>query len=595
MPSGRHGRSPLPGAVLAFLGLATVSCRTPPPPTVSAPTQLDRLIRHYPDLVTGRFAIIADFEDPKQFEIVQLIGTTDAARRAPELKRGRRETGGNALLFVSGSPNDALVFSNRTASNWFLKQDWRPYDLLLLSVNAPRSGLSLDLDISGGSATARRTARTANRLKEGWNQLRLDVGEMGDHVPLDDVQEMRLAVSGGAGVNEVIVDDVLLTSFHQRLAGDPEAPAGGLYVEQVGRRWRVGSRSENNPFELTFANGQIVAWHNLKEDPYRARNLLGGQALGPVPLRNDEGHIAFAPGTTPLPLSVETRLLEANEIRAILSVQWESANAETGGNGQFTAQRCETLFTVYASGQCYLSADYDSAEPMKVAWGYLLPADWQIQIVRAGDTLAANADKPESEGKVTTTWPFVVANHPEHKASLLLVPGDPGARLEAHSELGGPTERRTEQRGRMIVSSVEEDGGRSGHWHILLRSPSMKPSEAFQRAASYGEPRGVRLDAGRADSRTGAPRKAGGFDQTLGCFLAEPVDGVVRFTLDGRHCPFYSPVFWVHGGNNRPYWVYINHALHPEAVRVEDGGILIQLPKVIDEATLVEVLFDTPP
>ncbi len=50
-------------------------------------TRPDRLMAAYPTLKSGRFAAIADFEDPRQMELVQLVSVSREAMQAFDAER----------------------------------------------------------------------------------------------------------------------------------------------------------------------------------------------------------------------------------------------------------------------------------------------------------------------------------------------------------------------------------------------------------------------------------------------------------------------------------------------------------------------------
>ena len=150
-------------------------------------------------------------------------------------KKGRRETGRRCLQLTTGSADDVVIINNNNAVRWSLKRDWRPYDLLLMAVHSPRSGLSLDVVVGAGASTDRAAVETSLALEEGWNVVRLDVGEIGEHLAIDDIHELRLSVSGLQNPAEVLLDDVILTGNRQDLLGDSRARNGRLYVQRAGK------------------------------------------------------------------------------------------------------------------------------------------------------------------------------------------------------------------------------------------------------------------------------------------------------------------------------------------------------------------------
>ena len=98
--SVRHGF--LLVIVLAWV-LSTSGCKLFRNRSDSAPTQTDRLMHTYPELASGRFAVIADFESPAHMELFQLIGVSNDARCTLSRKHGRKATGKHGLMFRAAS------------------------------------------------------------------------------------------------------------------------------------------------------------------------------------------------------------------------------------------------------------------------------------------------------------------------------------------------------------------------------------------------------------------------------------------------------------------------------------------------------------
>ena len=264
-------------------------CSTSGPHTPSGPTHIDRLMQHYGDVERGRLLILADFERPEHMELVGWRGSAGPDHLVLRPHAGRRETGGGALSFRAASGYDGVVFSNAGASQWYLKRDWRAYDLLLLSVHVPARRLTAEVILAGGAVANRLETQTSIPLDRGWNVLRLDLAEIGEHVPLDDIASLTLSVSGQDRPIEVLVDDILLTGNRANLLGNPDGSEGELYVQRVGKRLRIGSKRPGSEFEITMANGQIVAWYHIATDPNRLHNLVRGTSLGPNPVRSEPG------------------------------------------------------------------------------------------------------------------------------------------------------------------------------------------------------------------------------------------------------------------------------------------------------------------
>ena len=127
--NGRKTALPVPGnrneyrlvvrrawPLMAVLAVALVGCewanRGPaapmapqsPAPSAPASNRADRLAANYPDLSTGRFLLIADFEQPEQLELfnVQSHSGRAAFKLTPGV--GVPQTGRNALQVTFANP-----------------------------------------------------------------------------------------------------------------------------------------------------------------------------------------------------------------------------------------------------------------------------------------------------------------------------------------------------------------------------------------------------------------------------------------------------------------------------------------------------------
>lgn len=560
---------------------ALAGCQTAAPRGPDAPTHADRLMHAYPELRSGRFAVLADFENPSHMELIELVSASPKARTALEPKRGRPETGGAALSFTAGSPEDALLIHNARATNWYLKRDWAAYDLLLLSVEAPRPGLSLELSVAGGPANARMTVSTEQRLERGWNTLRLDLADLAERIPLDDIQEIRLALPGLTAPTELRLDDLILAGSRETLLGDPSAEAA-LYVQRVGRRWLIGAGGR---FELTFANGQIVGWHHVAGDPLRLRNLVQGTALGPTPVRlevaNDQAPDFSAWGDRVI---VQARITEMNAVRVVVTADWRFTPDPNAPLDRRPFQRWR--YTIYPSGQVFVEVEATredaawSAGPLGLAVTLRAePADRQ-QTVPASDQSAAAPHAAYAAWRRT-----------KPDAALLFLVRSTAAsagpvRMVQHDE---PDFRRMS-----FIAIAEPAPGTLDRWTaqiVLDSSGNLGAEECLRRAEDAQNPPCPRFELGApAAPRVGAEGTCG-FDHGAGVYVVKPDEGRVRFVLDGARRPFSAPTFQLIDTPTDSCWVYVNHLLHEQVTRDADGRLLFHLPGVIRERVLVEVLF----
>jgi len=536
----------------------------------------------YPELRSGRFAVIADFEDPKHMEIFRLIGVSPKARAVLHNTRGRFETGRKCLEFVAGSESDAVVISNELAANWYLKRDWRAYDLLLMSVESPRDGLTADVLLAAGTPDEMLEIHSFEPLRRGWNTIRLDLAEVGERIPLDDVREVRVSVSGVRKPARMYIDDIILTGSRENLLGDPQGQTGELFVERAGRRWNVGAGGR---FGLTFANGQIVGWHNLAADPYRVRNLLQGTTLGPTPVvvesaEGGEGDFS-ALGSKVL---ARSQIIEMSPVRVVVASEWRFVDDPNVPPGDRPLHRW--VYTIYPTGQMYGTVECTtqtgtwSAPTLgaAVAMAASPEAEFQPRVSQATQSPNTSDELPS----------FASARSEQGDAFLLYVPGEPERLMQLMHEFEAQRRRVSF----VAVNQSRDAPTESWIWHVLLASAGrIADEEALARAVDYTHPAELQFELGSPVPFEGGSTGATGFDPTTGCYVCMPDQGRVRFVIDGQVRPRFSPAFRIVADTDENAWVYVNHLVLDKVVRDSAGDLIFQLPGTVRSETIVEVLF----
>jgi len=528
----------------------------------------------YPELQTGRFVVIADFEDPKHMDLFQLISVSEQARCVWDRKGGRVETGAGGLRLTAGSSDDTIVIANRPDAQWYLKRDWRPYDLLLMSVNAPQRGLALDVVMASGPPEQRVSAQSSIALQRGWNGIRIDLAEVAEQIPLDDVREIRLAVSGVSKPVQVRLDDILLTGNRVDLVGDSRSSNGTLYVQQVGRRWNIGAGGR---FELTFANGQITNGYNLAADPNRLRNLVQGTTLGPSPV------VVGASGSesgdfSPLGKSVvaRQRIVEMNTVRAVVASEWRFVDDPDAPLDSRPFQRW--VYTIYPSGQVFVTVE---ATGRTKSWS---PPGLGLAV-----TIASPGDDPWQTN--ISPAPVYATLRSQPRDTVLVYMLNPGSGSASIVEQTDP------QRRRLSLVAVAPSPGALGEvvrWAsqlVLGSSGEVPDADAAARAVEYSQAAPIRVEVGSPVTDGGVSHRADGFDPSTGTYDLTPDQGRVRFVLDGPKRPFFSPAFRVLGPKDDEAWVYVNHLILNKVARDPAGNLVFQLPGTVRQSTMVEVLF----
>ena len=561
-----------------------LGCLHPTPP--SAFTQADRLMAHYPALRGGHFAVIADFEDRRHASLFSVDNVSGQAVCAIDRRSGHGPTGRSCLRVRLGGPDDALVINADTSTDWFLKRDWRDYDLLLVNLHATTPGARLQLSLAGGWGESRAVSATTLALKRGWNPIELDLAQPGERVPLDDIREIRLRSPNADAVLEFRIDDILLAGNVVSLLGDPRDTDGGMYVQRQGHHWNVGSGGQ---FELTFANGQIVAWFDLVNDPDRLGNLVRNTVLGPSPawtVRSDGSRPADgeAKPTKSITFSTRQRLVEMSPVRVVVECMLYASQG-FGADDSTEAIRHLT-YTVYPTGQIYARIRHSTASAKGLG-----PASAMVVSVggkpgwKDHAAVAGAANGGDQSG--APTYATVCQTSPRGAQLVFaLPPADrPHIVKKSLDSATGVT-----QLVAMPPSSAEEHHTAACHITVTNAGEDWQ-GDTDGRAWDYYQPAHLGMEIGRLITGVGGDAGQPGFDFGAGCYTLEPEGGVVRFVIDGSSRPRHSPAFRILGGLGSEVWVYVDHRVHRRVARESDGAVVFQIDGVIRHRALVEVFF----
>ncbi len=620
---------------VAIMGFLAFGCQSAGP--VSVLTQTDRLMATYPDLKSGKFALIADFESPAHMELVQLMGVSQNARSVRNTTAGRTETGGACLSFTSGSAHDTLMLSNNFASQWYLRRDWRPYDLLLMAVESPQNDLTLDLTILAGAKNNQLATGMKERLRSGWNLLRIDLAELGEQIPLDDIRELKLAVSGADKPVQINIDDIILTSSRNYLLGHANSDTdkhgetgdignnGSLYVQRRGRRWHIGA---DDRFELVFANGQIVGWYNTEVDPYKLNNLVRNTVLGPTPIRLDqqgepidmEHEMEHEQRRS---VSAHQRILEMSPVRIVLQANWTFTREQ--GQSLPDNPRYVWTYTIYPTGQVFVDVvvSMPIADPPGSRIGLAVSlasedANTWIEPLPAPSSGVSGSGfakeerpkdrrikpgeiKPEKTLNTTSEKPNTFAFARSAKANALILFA-PSVLSTASSSTSSTTSSSTG-----TIHSRFDRTKKLRRWvystNLSPHSPTHFQCQIFVSTSTKHNDDELRLRANRSQlpnlkslevgtlaltDTHQAPMDSGHNNGTID---VTPDSGTVRLILDNTDRQFFTPCIRVHDRTNRKAWVYIDHLIYKNIARESDGYLVFQLPMLARRKTAVEVLF----
>lgn len=581
-----------PGALRALAALlaALAGCEWFQPAQPASPAAasrpklspiLERMRQTYPDLQTGPFISLADFESPGQvllFRTLRADGTQPDDQPTLSILRSRNETGAGGLKVVLRGPDDRLVFDGARSSELALIRDWRPYALLLMSLYGPPGGAVVEFTVTSGEAQPRHWTRTL-RLKPQWNLVALDVATIGDHVDLADVRALGWRVPGATGGVELFVDDVILADNRRWVRGEGAAP-GELYAFTRGRRLYVGARDR---FELALADGIIVRWQDASGE-----NLcdVGGLGPWPVPLPDgwaapDAAPIAYDDpqlyaGWGPVVATSQT-LVEATPARVVVTGEWRWRSVAAQPDTSTAPEPGHRwTYTLYPSGALHVQLD-STAPPG--GWGqprvgYALGLDG-----RRGFTAPRMDTVPDAPALV------LLARPQPGRADLLWTWPERGA-LPLRRDFASQDERRIAT----IVGEVPA-AAEVHSVHLLRVWPADLdgPPEAASLAADYARPAQVRVLAGRLVTDAAGDRDGDGFNEGEGLFELELADNVLRFTFDPGKVVRFEPRFRVHGTAGRKCWVYARGRPVEPSWRDRGDLLLFELPRTSAGTITVEV------
>jgi hypothetical protein len=613
-------------------GLAICGCAAPEGGPLPGSIPLaERLARAYPELASGRFVSIADFEDPRTILMCRLVNRSGSAHCVRVSSDGREETGGAAMRFQPGGPDDALRLEHAPDSGWYFNRDWRDFDVLLINVESPRDDLSLVTRITAGRADQERSIQTSTDLSTGWNTLRFDMRELGRHVPLDDIRALTFSIPYAGEPVAILVDDILVTRHRIPIFGRVDGPVGSLYVERVGRHWVAGAAGR---VELALQRAQVVGLFHLESDPYRLRDLVWGAALGPhpTPCRESQGECRLA---DPLPhdaaLAVRTaqRLLEASPTRLVIEcVQEYLATGESSpasGSDTAPAGRLTNRYTIYRGGRIIIhtewqtenaSADVGGEGP--VATALTLRGAWAVETLRLEESPGGGASDRRAEAQ---SQPDGLEARSQSPTGVLvhLAPTRAGGSTHVWGEIDEASDRV-----RLAVRPVAQGGTDGGTADLILVVGSTTGADVIAARAdvrSYVQPPPCAVDVGSAVVST--PHVAGeagaadsipmGYDPSSGCYRFRHERGYLRFRWPAEAAPSerarrdererppatshtgFGPSFEVLDTEGHQAAVYVNNFLVEEVSPTADGGIIFLLPTQATAPIQVEVVLRSDP
>lgn len=620
-------------AVAAALG--AVGCQTFPmgqapasqPHIADLPPVPDRLRAFYQELQTGRFEVLADFEQPAQTQIFHVDGPGQAQLT---VRRSRIPTGAGALEVTFQDAAACLVVDDQAAKNWALPRNWSHYPLLMASIYAPVP-VTATLAVRSGTEQPTTWESAPIPLIQGWNLVRIDLSDVGRQVSLTDIRQLQMRVRASDWPLTVYLDDLMLADNTTMLFGDRKAEAGSLYVLKKGRRFHVGSAGR---FELVFSRGLLTSWYDLSVDPQGNSDLAGGGPAGPVLVALDEdGRPTDGIGLESwhgLGKSVQAHLQIVETNPLAITLRGTVRFAATAANNVETdqADKAEAPGTSPAKTAIDSPAT-NTAEPSasEHVYTYTVRADGRVFVdVRA--TVADGSFRPGAIGLAVTTLNTVFQPQPvdpldaeylaeptatSQPAELALPPAEPTrgpipralllarGRTTGTSLLLAPGSVAMYER---TASATRDAGDLAAHMYVMktprqneirlaamvaVWPPDLKDlPTAVAVARDYQEPTAPRVEVGKLRTNIDGDLDGDGFAEGTGRWMVEPDGQVLRLRWPAGHLRFW-PMLEVTGLAGKACWPYLDGRIVKPVARRPNGDAIFVVPEILSRATLLEV------
>jgi hypothetical protein len=580
----------LASSSLALLGcqqmLGNPEARTDGQGSAALPPTLARLQRAYPDLASGRFVCLADFNTLPQaalFRTLRPDGAEADDQPAISVRHSIDETGAGGLRARLSAPELQLLFDGERSAKLALLRDWRKYNLLLFDIYGPPDGLMLEFTVRSGTDTPLRSTRQLF-AEPGWQLYRVDLAEVGEEIDLADVRALCWRAPQLTAPVDLYFDDFILTDNTRYLSGQDAEP-GELYLKSAGRRLIVGARDR---FELAFADGVVVEWHAGDEHNLTVRSGLGPW---PVPLPENWSQRQAEPVVYDDPalwaawgerIVATQRVVEQSEFRIVLEGVWRFLHKPDEIPTEPTPAPMPEhswRYAIYPSGQVYVQV---SSRAQQVGWpgarvGYAVALDGRSGFERVA---------PEMAHREAGDTNFVLMSQPDRQRPDLLWSIQTPAAAERQLGLVSADARRV-----AVTVGDLEPGQAIATAHSLRFWPwdiDAAP-EAQSLAADYQHPATLTVACGQVVDDAAGDLDRDGFNESEGCYELALGDGLSRFTLQPGVLLRHQPIFRVRGTAGRQCWVYADGRIIDRQGRDEHGELMFGLPRPISAPLTIEV------
>ena len=552
------------------------------------PPVLRRMQQVYPELASGRFVSLADFESRAQVALFRTIGADGVEGDRPQpglsILRSRNETGAASLKGRLESADDRLLFDGKNSRELALIRDWTPYHLLMMSVYGSDDGATLELEISSGKHTPLSWTHTLH-VRPGWNLVRLDVGTIGESIDLSNVRRLAWRAPEAYDAVEFYLDDLILTDNTRAIVPRTD-DEDALYVLRRGRRIVVGAPGR---FELALADGVIVSWRG----PHR-QNLADPGGLGPwpvplaanwnaqpgVPVAYDDPALFVDWGNT---VATMQKLVEATTFRAVVEGQWRyvdlASGSEDPGADLATRPGHSWRYVIYPFGRVHVRIESTAPE-----------GGWPGPRVGYAIGLAGRSEfsifTPAAAGTARTRPDYLVAaREAESRADLLWTwPRNRG--LTRFRELTTPDGRRLA----IVAGDVGVDEA-AATVHLLRVWPTdmddVQVAEAL--AADYQNTAVITASTGRSVTDAVGDDDQDGYNESDGCYELATDGRALRFDFNPEGRLRFDTLLRVRGTAGTRCWAYARGRRLTDLGRDLDEALLVYLGRVTSTPTTIEL------
>ncbi len=544
----------------------------------------DPFVAAYKDVSLDRYILLADFESPEQESLFRNEPPYAPGKIAITRDQARSETGVASIKVTLYTSDQWLLAADSSEGRMTLPRDWTRFQILIFSVFSPRKlGGFRFLARSGSGDLALTYEHPRIFLEMGWNLIRIDLGDLADHIDLGDVRAIQFGCNPLDTPVDLYLDDLILVDNTRDILKTPARRAGDLYVQAKGRRMVVGALEQ---FELVFSKGRIIQWYDLGHDPQRIHNLVGAGSLGPtpvlVPQAGQDSPILLddAAQWAPLGVSVQTiqNLREANTLYVVLEGEWRFGTFDAPANEQSPYHRW--VYTIYRDGQVFVECQgvvgTERFHPPAV--GVAFCCDGQLGFEE--NMVYLHPSDLTGTGPKTNYAHYV--RQASHQADLLIAPYS----LHALRSLRNAHDPRF-----CVLWSLPM----LNDYFLFSAMLRIWPNQLDGRSAAdatvidYCQPLPLPVTTGSLVRNDPGDSDNDGFSEARGYYVLQLDNQWARARLERRPPSFFNPAFKIVRVHGQEVHVYVNGRPITDLYRDDEDNVIFALPPVPSNQLLLEV------